>query len=358
MIDAARLARTIAGAGLVYLAETSEVDEELEFLMVPKEFRPVNGGVRVYRPGADFTKPMQSYRHRFFTRTQIEELTAAEVEAQIARALGRRTGWLTLRSSILSVDDIEARRRELRRETLLEKTDTASRDELMQLYQAEIDRLGETVRQLESEKTLAEDLLDERDGEIETVRDSLRHAEYDAESSRNALAGAKRQVASMERAVETIRALNRLPSSLTDVIERIEQLHGHAISFAEAAKKSASKTRFSDVHLAWELLHAVATVLPVLAFVEKSKNLGAQFKARTGFELALTEGKQTNKDHTLAGLRQFSFEGRDWDMSPHVKAGKHPNWLRVHFALDQAAERVLVGHCGDHLDTAGTRRRA
>jgi hypothetical protein len=56
------------------------------------------------------------------------------------------------------------------------------------------------------------------------------------------------------------------------------------------------------------------------------------------------------------------FAPRQWTIDvgvvAHIKFGsKAPRLLRIHFALDRDSQRVIVGHCGDHLDTAGTRRR-
>ena len=110
-------------------------------------------------------------------------------------------------------------------------------------------------------------------------------------------------------------------------------------------------------HVAWECLYAVATVLPRLAFEEFSKDLPSLFRSQTGFELSLTEGKMTKKDSALMSLREITFDDRQWNMSPHIKYGtRSPKCLRVHFALDDDAQRVIIGYCGDHIKTAGTRR--
>jgi hypothetical protein len=56
--------------------------------------------------------------------------------------------------------------------------------------------------------------------------------------------------------------------------------------------------------------------------------------------------------------RRFAHDGKEWDMTPHVKWGNSaPKCLRVYFAVDRDQKRLIVGHCGDHLDTYGTRRR-
>ena len=134
----------------MYVAQSPDVDEELEFLLVPREFRAPNGTVRIYAPGADFNLIWQSYRHRYFTRGQIEDLTPSEVEGQIARSLTRRQGWASVRSSVTSIDDVSARRRELRRAVLQNKADTASKDEQRDINQRTrailiLDRSGQPI---------------------------------------------------------------------------------------------------------------------------------------------------------------------------------------------------------------------
>ena len=97
--------------------------------------------------------------------------------------------------------------------------------------------------------------------------------------------------------------------------------------------------------------------MPKLAFEDDvpAGSLPERFRHETGgIELTMTEGSQTNRDSRLERLRRVQFDGKPWDVSPHVKWG---SGFRVHFALDREARRVVVGHCGDHLDTAGTRRR-
>ena len=110
LVDATALARALVGAAVVYEAATPDIDDELEYL-IPREFRSPNGQVRVYAPAADLEERQQSYRHRFFTRQQIELDGAASIEQQISSSLARRSGWSRLASTVASVDDIAARRR-------------------------------------------------------------------------------------------------------------------------------------------------------------------------------------------------------------------------------------------------------
>ena len=351
LIDPAELASTILGTGVVFVAASPDIDEELEFLMVPREFRSPNGTVRVYAPGLDVHAAQQAYRHRFFTKSQILEQSAAEVAGQIARALTRRQAWARMRSSVGSIEDIAQRRRESRRTALQRESDAASRDELATLFEEENVRLSAKVADLEgANEELAED-LDERDGQLDQLKHEADYYRVECEQLREKLSAA-------ETASERMQVLRQLPKTVAEVAQLMEQLHPGRIALTQEAKKSAERATLDDPNVAWECLHALATVLPKLAFEESSSDIAACFRSETGFDLALTESSTTNRDASLVKLRKITFDGGQWDISPHVKYGtKPPKCLRVHFALDVERKRVIVGHCGDHLKTAGTRRR-
>jgi hypothetical protein len=56
-------------------------------------------------------------------------------------------------------------------------------------------------------------------------------------------------------------------------------------------------------------------------------------------------------------LRQDTWKGQEIDITPHVKAEKRGKFFRVYYFTDQSQKVIVVGSCGDHLDTSGTRRR-
>ena len=356
MVDPARLARQIVGAGVAFVAASNEIDEELEFLMLPRDFRATNGTVRVYAPGLTFSDLEQAKQHRYFTASQIDALTAGEVEDQISRSLTRRLGWARVHASLTSVDDVGLRRRELRRAELQSLTDAASQSELVKLFEDENLRLEAENTRLSSEKSATEQRLEEAQGDVESLTVALRKTEYESRAWRDDADQARREALVHRQAAELVRGMDSLPRTVSDVLHAIELLHGDTIAVTDKARISARETSFSDVHAAWKCLHALATVVPRLAFAEDGKvgNLPERFRHETGIELTMTEGRQTNRDSRMGRLRQAEFDGKTWDVSPHVKWGSD---FRIHFALDREGKRVIVGHCGDHLDTAGTRRR-
>lgn len=82
-----------------------------------------------------------------------------------------------------------------------------------------------------------------------------------------------------------------------------------------------------------------------------------EFQNETGYEVTFHESSTTNKDNRLMRERQLSYDGRAIDISPHIKghSGNRNAPLRVHFCVDRETQLIVVGHCGAHKETAGTK---
>jgi outer membrane murein-binding lipoprotein Lpp len=196
--------------------------------------------------------------------------------------------------------------------------------------------------------------------QVEELDEQKRRLEYErraAVSSRQAAEEAARRA---ERQSQTLSSLRRLPSSVKEVAETIQQLFPSELVFTPRGLKSTEDRGRDLIADAWECLYALATVLHPLLFDAADQNVDLErvFKEKTGFELGMSEGRSTKKDKKFMKLRQDVFEGRTIDITPHVKIGnKEPRLLRVHFFVDQDKKRIVIGHCGGHLDNFSTRRQ-
>jgi hypothetical protein len=86
-----------------------------------------------------------------------------------------------------------------------------------------------------------------------------------------------------------------------------------------------------------------------------TREIVQQFKAKTGYDLAPFEAETTKHNKKLAALRQDTFENQTIDITAHVKhRNAKPNLLRVHFFPHPKKKLLIVGHCGDHLETIKT----
>ena len=359
-LDASLLSRALAGTAVVYFCESSECDLELTHFL-PMSFRSPNGMVRIYAPGVDFAQEWTSAKHRFFMGTDIEKQGDDEIIGQIVRALTRSDGWRGVQASVTSIDDIDARARERRLAELRNLSTSSAKDqqELLDLYISENEALTVEIRKRRQE--LEAEATKRREAE-----DGLARRNYDLKQAGVSVEEAKAEALGAKEALRAVCDLSEWPNNVKGVAELAVKLGGGRLVLTDAARRSLDKSAFARCAEAspviWQCLRAMANDLHDLV----SQNLQAQqiadeFRKRSKFELTWTEGKQTNKDGKFAKLRKISHGGRNVDITPHVKWDNKTQYLRVHFFVehDEKAEtrRIIIGHCGDHLDTYGTRRR-
>ena len=70
--------------------------------------------------------------------------------------------------------------------------------------------------------------------------------------------------------------------------------------------------------------------------------------AYTARDSELVENNKRARD-----LRTFDYKGVPVEMMQHLKIGVKPSvaeTIRVHFMWDPEREKVIIGHCGPHLD--------
>jgi hypothetical protein len=126
LVDSGRLGKLLAGAASVYESESTIIDRELEYLL-DREYRCWNGSVRVYQPNV---RQGDGRRHRYFTKEDIEQLGAQNVEEMLVRGIARRS-QLALGSNVATLEDVVTKQREERLSRL--RHTTGNKDELIQL---------------------------------------------------------------------------------------------------------------------------------------------------------------------------------------------------------------------------------
>lgn len=74
----------------------------------------------------------------------------------------------------------------------------------------------------------------------------------------------------------------------------------------------------------------------------------------------MVKGLKLMPTPSLMRQRIDKYNGQEIDIEPHVKNGSQesdPKFVRIHFAYDpNVADKIIVGHCGKHLDNYSTRK--
>lgn len=351
MVDVDELANLLCGAAKVYVADTSEADPEVQEML--GEFSTWNGGIRVYQPGVNFRSNIDSKRHRFFSPGDIRHYGGDEVLMQIVRACCQRSTVLA-QNELFSIESIVNVARRRRLHELMQASNQESDSELLELateleqqlssVQSENQRLKEaleftTIERVEGEKDKSQ-LQFELKTQIESTQDAFR------------------RLKELERASASMHLLAKLPSTIAEVLTLVCEFHADRLICLPEALKSAEESRYRNVGKAWELLWSLADVLHPMLFEPGVDSVFSEkeYENRTGFRITMNEGRMTQRDSKLMRMRERQYEGKLYDISPHVSLNKGSLSLRVHFAIEQDSKKLIIGHCGDHLDTFSTQK--
>lgn len=272
-----------------------------------------------------------------------------ELRAKIGKA--KTVATLPLNADEASLKDAEKRFERMTREAREMNERLEEQEQLIELYEEENERvmrqnraLEERMRELESDKS-----------QLETLRYRLVEAQGRADEKAAEAARLKDEAASLEK-------IDHFPTSLVEELELAGRLWPERIVVLPEAVKSAATYRYFDLDEEWRILRAVATVLWDIYFGDgDSSDIDEEFKRRTGFTHTFRESGATNASPALVKLRRRSYKGSEIDITPHIKgSGRrdssklHP--FRLHYHADAEGKKIVIGHCGEHLDTAGTPR--
>lgn len=333
-VDPHELAKAFLGQALVVADSLTSSHPATAQYYLPERFRVWGGGVRVYLPGVDLENTSESAKHFFYTPYTVRsyDFVPALHRDLIANSMVLNS---VTKSGFASVRDILV----------------AERVALKQIIdQAGPDSGTETGFQKEYVQLLEEEnsLLAQRNLELQQSLDQTLQRSRIAEEKRSTTSSGPKPPSA-------------LPRNLSETLEYFQREYGDRLAFTERALRSAEDAEFQDPRIAWEILHSMATKLYDLYSSGTEESLGQiarDFQEVTGYPLAVNESSLTGKTPRLNSIRQDNYKGRAIDISAHIKYGsKPPRILRVHFTYLRDEKKIVIGHFGDHLETAGTARR-
>ena len=390
--DATQLALDVAGLANVYVLDWR--DEAL-VRMMHELFRRGEPSwhygcsasvVRVYRPGIDLTDGRAWRDHRFFTADYIARRYGNGTPGDAGDSSFAQVLFRSLARSIqgderdvCDLGDVERRRSRDRALELHAKMEQLSRRmsesalvaspkaDVPEGLSEEVDGLRKDLLEwqaLAGDYAAANDRLSE---ENERLKEGYRGLEDELSARRYLLDAANERADAAEAAqrscagrVESLDTYERAPRSLCELLVLLERLWGDRVVVLSEARDSAGDFEGGDLAEEWEILRSVPTVLWGLYFGdEPAGDVERAYQEATGYELACTESKATRDDGRLMRLRELAYRGQVLDLSPHIKGrNKNPKRaFRLHYCpLRQQDGRnvIVIGHCGAHLETAGT----
>lgn len=320
---------------------------------VGRDYIAFGGAMRLIYP-----LPMRAGGERAWSKVFLpEEVDAMFGEAGgIASAVLKRMTAVTntrMQQQHITANWVRGRRIALQMKALrvaLQSGDhRASSEELEQLFQLASDQAKESSETAELEKIARLEAIEERDkmqakaAALESQLHELRQKNSATQVfSSNQLTGIKKAAAT----------LNESRPKLFDVLCFIAAIFPSELEVLEAAYESAKESDRGGFSLGRDAL----SLLLRLGYVYATGLRSGQTEQLAGKsfgknELAWNEGNELS----VAGrsARTFEYAGERIFMERHLKAGAKDSvaeTLRIHFAWNAPNRKVVIGHCGKHLN--------
>jgi hypothetical protein len=140
--------------------------------------------------------------------------------------------------------------------------------------------------------------------------------------------------------------------TLLDALTVLTNLYPQRLIVLDSAWKSARDAdKFKYPRKAFDLLHRLCT-----SYFDSLASGRGDMEARSCFgnnAFSAKESETVEGNKKAKQLRTFIYEGQPIEMMTHVKIGVKPSvaeTFRAHFHWDVSRQRIVLGHCGRHLD--------
>lgn len=227
---------------------------------------------------------------------------------------------------------------------------------------AQSEELKDYVALLES----ADQELQSKDKELARIRFNYEEKEQEVRALQAAIANLKHALSGLQSSDDSgdeiaeimaplrdsVAAVLKGNPSLQQTVELIAKLYSDRIFFLETAKASAKESDrggFRQGAKAFDLLQKLATEYWQQLADGKSDQQAKSVFGQNAY--AANEASALSNDGKRR--RTFSYRGREFLMEKHLKHGVKDSLaetLRVHFEWLAHEKKIIVGHCGKHLD--------
>jgi hypothetical protein len=349
-----KLSKVLLGNAVIYFLSDNDEYSEIQYFTTGNfaQYNCPCNCVKIYQPQINYKNANDSKRHRFFkldNRINTEELVKIIIQGVF------RIYNIPFNDFVTCIEDIIWKEREHRISELRKTRSQQEDQEFISLLDLENKNLTTQSNLL---KKQVHDFEEENITLQMEIDNSESIAKYQIDQLNQVIISQQKNQSQSNHPIQIYEIFRDLPTDLYSVLNKIGKIFEGRIVILQEAFESAREADFSDIHSSWELLWAMSTTLWELYFSEETDtaNIITQFRCQSGYDLTLTESKLTKNDSRLMKQRLRQFNGKTIDITPHAKIDKIKS-LRIHYYPDKIDKIIVIGHCGNHLETYGTKRR-
>ena len=273
------------------------------------------------------------------------------IESEVLAAITHRTN-LPLSWRHISAEKVAQAVLRARLAETIARAKSGEQTQHLEEYIALLESADEELKAKDEELAQSQSAYEAKEQEVRVLRAdiaNLKHALAGLQSSDEARSDIAEMLGPFR---DTVAAILKVGPTLQQVVDLMATMYSDRIVFLESASNSAKEADrggFRQAAKALDLLHRLATdYWQVLSDGKGDQQAKAVFGQ---------SAYAANEADTLSGdgrrRRTFSYRGRDFLMYKHLKHGVKDSLaetLRVHFEWLANEKKIIVGHCGKHLD--------
>ncbi len=273
----------------------------------------------------------------------LKQAGGVSPESEILSHILHQSNPIHLRRHISFTDVMEQRHKIERERLRLNSGNSADYVKFLEAYAEEI----------ESKATRAQEQANATEKELAQTADDLRRIRHERDTLRLSLSHVQK-TASVSLPSGIRDALEVASKSLTprESLLVIASLFPDRIEILPEAWRSADKSeKFSEKQKLFDLLWTLST-----DYWEALVRGVGDVQGRAVFgcsPYSARESEAVEHNRHARQLRTFLYQGREIQMFQHLRIGRKPSiieTIRVHFEWFADTQKIVVGHCGPHLD--------
>lgn len=334
IVDCQDMAKKLFANAVVFFYDDLDFAKEMSYLN--EAYSCYGGAIRVYQPNAQ-----EPYRHRYLSVNDIRNFGNENIIPILFRAFAQNCDFY---ENFFCVEKCLRQKQEYQRAIRLQ--------ELHQSYKTKVSKAEESgisLAQTEEEKRLeAETNVEKLREELSEERGKNHRLEIQVEQFR----AEAEENSGLRQALDARNEISEIPQSAHDVVLYFSRTYADRLLFSEEAIKSMKSCSIDSAEL-WSVFFALANTMCEL-YRHGTGDIFKTFREQTGKTAKRGEGAETRKDKTLMKQFEISVEGEAIGIEAHITYAKKGQ--SIHFGYSEKKKKVVIGHCGKHLNNYTTRK--
>ncbi len=350
-VDPERLRSILVGLADVVRVPVEEDTFAIEEI-VGRRFMAFGGAINIVFPGRQGDRGL-FYETVLLRPDEITDLldSGHSIESEVLSAITHRTN-LPFSWRHISLEKVGQAVLRAQLAQMIERAKAGDHSEELTEYVALLESADQELQSKDKELACIRSNYEEKEQEVRALQADIANLKHALSGLQSSDDGGDEVAEVMVPLRDAVAAVFKGNPSLQQSVALIATLYPDRLVFLETAKDSAKESDRGGFRLggkAFDLLQKLATEY----WRQLADGNGDQQAKAVFGQNAYAANEASALSNDGKRRRTFSYRGREFLMEKHLKHGVKDSLaetLRVHFEWLAREKKIIVGHCGKHLD--------